>query len=161
MDPQHSTCLSHLAKPEQWWTGNCSAGDLANHFRPACGAAITRWPFKLLWVRVCYLPQCYASRYLLVLHRIRSMSDLSSHKRYVAKFRLTHFVSTYVYALSLLQGYPGDNRTVLPPDQQTSSYPVASGALAYSVRWTALLPLLHSYFFCFDRICSGQSTAAR
>lgn len=39
----------------QFWTGNCSAGDLLNKFRPACGAAITRWPFKLFWVRATHL----------------------------------------------------------------------------------------------------------
>eukprot|EP01047_Picozoa_sp_COSAG01_P095575 COSAG01_NODE_26248_length_719_cov_172.109677_1_plen_150_part_01 len=33
----------------QWWTGKCSAGDLQNRFRPACGAAIVRWPYKLLF----------------------------------------------------------------------------------------------------------------
>lgn len=33
----------------KYWDGNCSAGDLANKFRPSCGAGITRWPYKLLF----------------------------------------------------------------------------------------------------------------
>jgi arylsulfatase B/arylsulfatase I/J len=30
------------------WDGSCTQGDLANPFRPSCGAAITRWPYKLI-----------------------------------------------------------------------------------------------------------------
>ena len=42
--------LSIVHKPlNQYWTGQCSAGDLQNRFRPACGAAVTKWPYKLLW----------------------------------------------------------------------------------------------------------------
>lgn len=111
---------------EQWWTGNCSAGDLANHFRPACGAAITRWPFKLLWVRaqnacghVCRHNFCVHSEFVWSLWRkwLFSTPFLSKPQ------------STWA-----LQGYPGDNRTVLPPDQTTISYPAAAGGLMYSVR---------------------------
>ena len=35
-----------------------------------------------------------------------------------------------------LQGYPGDNRTVLPPDQTTTSYPGVAGQLQYQVSYS-------------------------
>lgn len=31
------------------WDGSCTEGDLANPFRPSCGAGITRWPYKLIY----------------------------------------------------------------------------------------------------------------